>query len=30
MGRTTRDLDAAQAIGQFFGLTIPTEPPKTR
>jgi polyhydroxybutyrate depolymerase len=30
MGRTTRDLNAAEAIGQFFGLTLAPEPPKTR
>lgn len=30
MGRTTRDLNAAEAISQFFGLTPAPEPPKTR
>lgn len=30
LGRTTRDLNAAEAIGQFFGLMLPPEPPKTR
>ena len=30
MGRTTQDLNAAEAIGQFFGLTPLLEPPKTR
>jgi polyhydroxybutyrate depolymerase len=30
LGRTTHDLNAAEAIGQFFGLTLLPEPPKTR
>jgi hypothetical protein len=30
MGRTTQDLNAAEAIGQFFGLISLPEPPKTR
>jgi polyhydroxybutyrate depolymerase len=30
MGRTTRDLNAAEAISQFFGLTPAPEPPKIR
>ena len=30
MGRTTQDLNAAEAIGQFFGLMPLPEPPKTR
>jgi polyhydroxybutyrate depolymerase len=30
LGRTTHDLNAAEAIGQFFGLMLLPEPPKTR
>jgi polyhydroxybutyrate depolymerase len=30
LGRTTHDLNAAEAIGQFFGLMPLPEPPKTR
>ena len=30
VGRTTQDLNAAKAIGQFFGLMPLLEPPKTR
>lgn len=30
LGRTTRDLNAAEAVGQFFGLILLPESPKTR
>jgi polyhydroxybutyrate depolymerase len=30
MGRTSHDLNAAEAISEFFGLTLPAEPPKAR